>query len=531
MSDEVAHLPAWVRRRDGSQVPFDADHICQALFAAASSLGAASAFVNRELTDVVLHFLAQEAWPTVPTAGEISDLVEKIVREVGHPELARRYAQMQAAASESATKEDPGLTKATPIGRYLANCLESYAHQIVYSPDVSAAAREGLVRLGGMDAPAALASLVLETLKLAELPWWLALEDWRALGGTSWLVDSPDWVCTVQRHPALTPHLCDTLLALPTLAQRCVELHLNVSEPPVWSRGYPARPLFAADDEDAAQQERSSFLDIFLERWKALQAPRIPAVAWHLHPDAFNAETSRRRLLGLIRLALQGKPVRFVFDRAPPPIALAEGFDRKCPGLLLEVGLDLPALMRCAPAVGDGSALLKSLPGLARIAASAAQQKRRYLRDLPADAAVKRSFVLERSSALVVPIGLDEVVQRITGASLWRSPLSLDFARQILQTLKKTLCQSGRAAQLDLRMACPGECPTHSDRELPPRRQLEIAGKLHTCVDGGMMNLELPDSDPDAIAELLEWAWSSTQVAYVQLQRAGIALRQGELPI
>src|SRR5476651_1654203 len=93
--DESAHLPAFVRRRDGSQVPFEADRICQSLYAAAESMGTASSFLIRELTDVVLHFLAQGNLDVIPTTLQIADEIEKVVREVGHPSLARRFAELQ----------------------------------------------------------------------------------------------------------------------------------------------------------------------------------------------------------------------------------------------------------------------------------------------------------------------------------------------------------------------------------------------------------------------------------------------------
>ena len=45
--------------------------------------------------------------------------------------------------------------------------------------------------------------------------------------------------------------------------------------------------------------------------------------------------------------------------------------DRKTPGVLLEIGLDLPAFARRADIANDGPTLLKKLPSLARIAVSA----------------------------------------------------------------------------------------------------------------------------------------------------------------
>src|ERR1700688_1948035 len=79
VSDEIASLPAWVRRRDGSQMPVDADRICQSLYAAAESLGTPSSFLTRELTDVVLHFLAKDPFTGIPRTSEIAEQVEKVV--------------------------------------------------------------------------------------------------------------------------------------------------------------------------------------------------------------------------------------------------------------------------------------------------------------------------------------------------------------------------------------------------------------------------------------------------------------------
>ena len=42
--------PAWIHKRDGRLVPFEADKISRALFAATESLGQPNAFLARELT-------------------------------------------------------------------------------------------------------------------------------------------------------------------------------------------------------------------------------------------------------------------------------------------------------------------------------------------------------------------------------------------------------------------------------------------------------------------------------------------------
>ena len=237
-----------------------------------------------------------------------------------------------------------------------------------------------------------------------------------------------------------------------------------------------ASPLFAAEEEPF-RQEQSDFLDGLLERWKALPAARLPAIAWHLQERSFQDEAQIRQLHDLLRQAVQGRPIRFVLDRSSGPIALAEGLDRKCPGVLLEIGLDLAALAD-RPEIGrDAATFLKKLPSLARLAVSAARQKRRHLRGVAEASPLKRQFLIERAAGRITPLGLDAAVRSLTGESLAQSPLALDFAGRILQTLKAALDEAGRPILLDLRI--DGPTLSAADWTIPLRRQLEIAGRLH----------------------------------------------------
>src|SRR4029077_20572919 len=88
-------VPAWVHKRDGRLVPFEADKISQALFAATDSLGRPDPFLARELTDGVLHFLAAEGDGTIPRTAQVADLVVKVVREFGQPALAHCFQERQ----------------------------------------------------------------------------------------------------------------------------------------------------------------------------------------------------------------------------------------------------------------------------------------------------------------------------------------------------------------------------------------------------------------------------------------------------
>src|SRR4051812_2626833 len=87
--------PAWVYKRDGRLVPFEPDRISRALFAATEGLRRPNAFLARELADAVLHFLTADMDGPAPTTAQIAELVVKVVRELGHPDLARAFADFR----------------------------------------------------------------------------------------------------------------------------------------------------------------------------------------------------------------------------------------------------------------------------------------------------------------------------------------------------------------------------------------------------------------------------------------------------
>ena len=91
--DDALTPPVWVQKRDGRLEPFDADKISRALFAASEALGRADAFLARELTDGVVHFLTEEADDDAPTTIQIAELAAKVVRELGQPALAAAFTE------------------------------------------------------------------------------------------------------------------------------------------------------------------------------------------------------------------------------------------------------------------------------------------------------------------------------------------------------------------------------------------------------------------------------------------------------
>src|SRR5262249_9229679 len=86
-------LPAWVRKRDGRLVPFESDRIARALFSPTEACGRPDAFLSRELADVALHFLAEEAEDTIPTTEQVREVVVKVLRELRQHALSTAFEE------------------------------------------------------------------------------------------------------------------------------------------------------------------------------------------------------------------------------------------------------------------------------------------------------------------------------------------------------------------------------------------------------------------------------------------------------
>jgi hypothetical protein len=90
-------LPASILTRDGRLVPFEPDRISRSLFAVTELMGTPNAFLARELTDGVLHFIGLEP-DGPPTTSDLAEMVAKVVRELGYPAIARVYEENVKAA-------------------------------------------------------------------------------------------------------------------------------------------------------------------------------------------------------------------------------------------------------------------------------------------------------------------------------------------------------------------------------------------------------------------------------------------------
>ena len=117
VTDQPAAPPEWIYKRDGRLDPFDADRLCRSLFAATERLGRPDAFTARELTDGVLHFLADETENRIATTAQVAETVVKVVRELGHPAVAQAYAAGAGQKTKHAAPPRPIAGRALCRGR------------------------------------------------------------------------------------------------------------------------------------------------------------------------------------------------------------------------------------------------------------------------------------------------------------------------------------------------------------------------------------------------------------------------------
>jgi hypothetical protein len=531
-----------VSKRDGRLEPFDADKICQSLFAATENLGSPNAFLARELTDAVVHFLAADGVP-LTTAG-IAEQIVKVVRELGQPAIAAAFdaganarRQVPAAAPSRAPAQIAfTFSSANGPAEVVRRCMQTYSEHLVFSRDLVSAQHDGLLLLSGLDTPLGLAGCVAEFLQGSSASWreLPALCD---IAGQGLVIDGPEWSLPSSGDASLRQLYQERLLQLPLLARRQVVVNANTAQPPAWARQRGGGPLFAeqpADELALAPLLEAMSNAATLLRWD-----------WHLQARDFNNPAYLARLRHVARLVLDGVPIAFVFDRQRRPVALAEGMDRRWPAVLMEVGVDLATFLRLPAIGGRAQEFRDKLASLASMAVSAGAQKRKYLRRHADGTGLGRAFLLDRARLVVVPLGLDRVVRSLTGQAATTSPLSLDLARQAIATLREHLQLAGQAVHLEVSLDSPGpglngRVPALSsglscaDEAADAERQLIAASALHAVAGQGTALVLWPDdAEPtvNRLVDLLQFAWRRTELVRVRFVRKPAALAQAELDL
>ena len=106
------------------------------------------------------------------------------------------------------------------------------------------------------------------------------------------------------------------------------------------------------------------------------------------------------------------------------------------------------------------------------------------------------------------------------------SPKSLQFATQVVHTLRDTLRNAGRALNLDLRLELPAWAITDSTT---PEGLLDAADKVQAQAGPGTVLVPMHDANPDSAIDILRRAWRAGAVARVQLVNSANDVQQGEL--
>jgi hypothetical protein len=540
--------PAWVHKRDGSLVPFAADKISRSLFAAGEQLGRPDAFLARELTDGVVHFIAAEFDGATPTTEQIAELVAKVVRELGQPALAQAFAEhcrtatpetkhpsLEAAHTELVVPYSPTDEPTTLVRR----CLGAYTLRTVFARDLGAAHADGLLSLRGLEAPLELEGCVLAP-PAAGAGLIEAVEEARERTGSFLAIDGPEHILAQRAADGPANYVRELSIGLRATGLAAV-VNLNSATPPSWADDLASGPLFFEQRRAPKPERLNALADAALEQ--LLRTPKGPRplvrVDWHLGERDFIAE-GQERLLRLARRALDGAPLAFVFDRPRRPIALAEGVDRQRPATLLTVELMLPRLAARIAGQTDGPALfLRKLGSLVRLALSAAAQKCDYLRrHSESRPGLARGFLLDRARLVVAPVGLDQAVTLLVGQPMTPGGSALELGQQVMQRLREVLEADGQACHIDACLdgdqltssdACAGKGEESSVPLLDGRSQLKVAASLHTAAGLGTTSMILADEQRPAaehLAEWLRWAWKQTELTRIRLVRLAPTAQQ-----
>jgi ATP cone domain len=522
--------PGWVSKRDGSRVPFDADKISQALFAATESLDRPDAFLARELTDGVLHFLAVEKDDDTLTTTQIAEIVAKTVRELGQPALAEAFSTFVAApvAARSPTEAIVLHVRRDVTPRVLfPELMRQYTQQAVYSRQVLAAQSDGLLTLTGLETPGELETCVVGLFESAAD----ALQDLRRYVGGCAVFDGPEYALL---HTGGTERFVNEVRLAARFLGLPVVVNLNCAEPPPWAGDLARGPLFTEQRAVPDETRPAAVAEDLLERFTAAN-PSTPLIRIYWHVAERDFLTDRLRMA--VHLAAEGAALTFVFDRPRRPLLLAEGIDRQHSAVLLTVGLHLPRLAAQPGLREDAALFLQKLGSLTRLAISAAVQKREYLRrhERVQPSPLTTGFLLDRARLVVAPIGLDFVVHQMLGRGLTSGGEALDLGKQIVTRLRDVLKQDGRTAHLDACVDGASEFGLLSppavseqvagltawDANATLKNQLRAAGSLHALAERGALALFLGHDEftAEGIAERLRQAWETSDVARLRLAR------------
>jgi ATP cone domain len=488
-------LPESVLHPDGCVEPFEPERITRSLFAAAEQLGSADAFLARELTEGVLHFLAADPGGSEIASKDLAETVIKVVRELGHPDLAKAYEHGDAAErKQSRPRVDkqtwPAWLRSDTLPQQLIRAaaqgpLEAFSLTHVFPPDLVSAHLEGLIILTGLPCPLEMAGITLPIPpnRIAE-----SVRSAREIAGEFLAIDGPEHDLASQPgEPAeiAAVYLNELSEAAVQVGLRAV-LNLNIQTPPP-RLAEAMGPLFAVECVEPDRRRHIAFELADRARESCL------TVWWHI-------PTENRDGFAQLPAACD-----FVLDRPRGPIHLAPGIDRQTPTTLIQVGMNLSRLVELVGGSPvDPELFLRKVGSLARFAKTAGHVKQDFLRK-HGRLSLREAFRLDRARLVLVPLGLVEAARASDRAAA-------EFGRDILKTIR-VAAETDRPRVLPVRVDSPlsdwgGISLPDPDSSL--RQQIRAASMLHAAVGAGRLDLAT-DNREEALRLAAEGSVSRTR--------------------
>src|SRR5262245_57501327 len=355
------------------------------LFATTEELGRPDAFLARELTDSVVHFLSEETHGDLPDNAQLNEMVAKVVRELGQPALARQFEELSrrpvaATAPGVADRFREFLEEASPpyVLSHVAASekLTEFSVSYVFPKNLLAAHHDGLLTMWGLDHPLELTGSVLK----ADEGLLEALELAAEHTGGFLAIDAPEFaLAAAENQPTKTAsHYVRELRACLSGRALTAIVNLNLTSPPTFGRDLAAGPLFAGIQNLTDSQRIAELAEAIAREIAAIPGRadgcRQITIGWHLSVSDFTPEKAPR-LLEIAKLTADGAPVEFYLDRPRSSVALGGGLRRHSPAVLMAVGVHLPKLADLTPGIAT-ERFLQRLGTLARLARSAGQDRK-----------------------------------------------------------------------------------------------------------------------------------------------------------
>jgi hypothetical protein len=538
-----AQLPVWVRKRDGRLEPFDPEKINRTLFAALERLNRPDAFVARELTDSVLHFLAAEGEAPTVSASDLHDWVVKVVRELGQPELAAVYAEEAGRKDRTAKSEDTSASACfappfSEVERWLHSdaepeqirqraagaVLESFSLSRVFSRNLTAAVSDGLLHLGGLATPRELFAAICRPFSSSDeenadaLDPYAALRRIRRYVAETVSLSAPEWDLALRdvRIGEVSRLVREMNAAASLLGLRVVlNLGHDLAAPGAEENRTPT--LFAEQDWEQTGERLRGLREVLAEEVLALGKTSAVGLDWHLDREDF--EKSEGRLVHLVRAAIRGLPVRFVLRPHGRSVPLGDGLDSRTPALLLVVTLDLSGLYRRVGKPASAEDLAVRALSLARLAVSAGTQKRDFIRSCAQSH--WPPFLLDRAAVGLRLQGLEAILAELHGPGPFHRQESWNYALQFARVFADGLRQEASRLPVPVIFADQQEILLDPSLDRDELTQLaKNVGRWHEALGGGTWLIRLPETVPDADV-LLDWlriAWKKSSVCRIGLQ-------------